>query len=133
MSTVESNKATVREYFERMACGDPDLGEMFWEEACWWVPPSTEYGGLYEGRDAVLELTSSATDLYDDSVPMRIEIDQLIAEGEWVSAQFRLRARTAKGEEYENFYHFAFRLRDGKILRVNEFLDTKYAFDKLMS
>jgi len=132
MSTLEDNKALVRELIGCVAAGDPKLGEMFDEQVAWWVPPSTAYGGLYEGREAVLQLVGSATGLYDASVPLRVEVEQLIAEGEWVSAQFRILARTARGEDYENYYHFAFRIRDGSILRVNEYLDTKYAAERLI-
>ena len=132
-SDLEANKALVRLYFERMASDDPAVGELLAEDAAWWVPPSTAYGGTYEGREAVLALMGSAKDLYDAATPLEVDIQQLIAEGEWVSAQFVMRARSAKGEPYENYYHFAFQIRDGLIVRVHEYLDTKYVYEKLMT
>ena len=42
-----------------------------------------------------------------------------------------LAGRTASGDPYENHYHFAFRLEDGRIREVREHLDTLYAQQKL--
>jgi len=41
--------------------------------------------------------------------------------------------RTAKGREYRNHYHFVFKLRDGKIRAVKEYVDTQYAHQVLFS
>lgn len=131
--SLDANKALVGEYFERMARGDGSVAELLAPEVVWWVPPSTDWGGSYEGREAVLGLMEGATALYDAATPLRVEIQQLIAEDDWVSAQFVMRGRTARGEGYENHYHFAFRIREGLIVRVHEYLDTKYAYEKLMS
>ena len=39
----------------------------------------------------------------------------------------RLLIHTAKGADYRNFYHWAFRVRDGRICAVKEYVDTLYA------
>ncbi len=72
-------------------------------------------------------------DLYDNTTPMRIQIDAMIAEGDWVAVQATMDARTAKGEDYHNYYHFAFRVEAGKIREVKEHVDTFYAHQKLFA
>jgi ketosteroid isomerase-like protein len=42
-------------------------------------------------------------------------------------------AKTAAGLPYRNDYHFAFRIRDGKLAAVREYVDTKYASELLFS
>lgn len=123
----EASKAVVREYLRAMASGDPALPDLLADDVTWWVPPSSPLGGLREGKAAVLELMGSGVGLYDPSVPFAIEVERMIAEGEWVAVQMAMRARTAKGAPYHNYYHFAFRVRDGRICAVKEYVDTLYA------
>ena len=64
-------------------------------------------------------------------MPLEIEIFQLVAEDEWVCAQIELSAGTRDGRPYKNRYHFAFRLRGGRIVEVNEYVDTRYVYETL--
>ena len=126
-SSIETHKALVREYFQRMSQGDPDVPSMLTEDVTWWVPQSSPLAGLYEGKEAVLTMMGGGVDLYDAETPMQIEIEQLVAEGDTVCAQTVITAKTAAGEAYRNQYHFVFRVRDGRICAVKEYVDTLYA------
>lgn len=123
----EANKAAVQRYLRAMSRGDPSLPDLLTEDVTWWVPPSSPLGGLKQGKAKVLELMASGVGLYDMSVPFEIEVEVVIAEGDWVAVQMVMSARTAKGQPYRNHYHFAFRLRGGKICAVKEYVDTLYA------
>ena len=48
---------------------------------------------------------------------MVIDVEDMVAEGNSVCVQFVLSAKTAKGRDYRNHYHFVFKLRRGKISR----------------
>jgi hypothetical protein len=124
---ASDNKRVIESYFEKVANGSPEIPELLTEDVTWWVPQSSDFGGTYEGRDAVLGLLGHGVDLYDSSVPMQMDVQEMVAEGDQVCVQLVIRARTARGEAYENHYHFAFRLRDGKICGVKEYVDTLYA------
>jgi ketosteroid isomerase-like protein len=123
----EANKQLVQRYLRAMSSGDPALPDLLTDDVTWWVPPSSPLGGLREGKAQVLALMASGVGLYDMSVPFQIEIEALVADGEWVAVQMVMTARTAKGQPYRNFYHFAFRVRGGKICAVKEYVDTLYA------
>jgi hypothetical protein len=123
----EANKELVRRYLRAISSGDPCLPDLLTDDVTWWVPPSSPLGGLREGKPAVLALMASGVGLYDASVPFGIEVEAIVAEGEWVALQMVMTARTAKGHDYRNFYHFAFRIRDGRICAVKEYVDTLYA------
>jgi ketosteroid isomerase-like protein len=120
----EANKALVRRYLRAMTSGDPALPELLADDVTWWVPPSSPLGGLKQGKAEVLALMASGGALYDASVPFGVEIEAIVAEGEWVALQMVMTARTAKGRPYRNHYHFAFRIRDGRICAVKEYVDT---------
>jgi hypothetical protein len=128
-----ASKALVERYFAALRAGDPALPELLSDDVTWWVPESSPLGGIHQGKDAVLALMGSGTDLYDASVPLEITIQSLIAEASRVAVQLVIDARTAKGEPYRNHYHFAFEVRGGRIHAVREYLDTLYAEQKLFS
>ena len=125
MST-QANKALVQDYFDKMSSGDPTISELLTEDVTWWVPQSSPLAGLHEGRQAVLTLMGSGGDLYDADAPMRVTLEEMVAEGDAVCVQTVISATTARGEPYHNHYHFFFRVRDGRIAAVKEYVDTLY-------
>lgn len=131
MGTAES-KALVREYFDRIASGDPRLPDLLADDVVWWIPPGSRLGGTLRGKPAVLELMARAFALFAPEPAPKIELDRMVAEDDCVCVQFQIRARSAQGREYHNFYHLAFELRDGRIAGVKEYVDTAYANERLM-
>jgi ketosteroid isomerase-like protein len=125
--SIEANKALIRDYFAKLSAGDPSIPDLLSEDVTWWVPQSSPLAGLHEGRDAVLALMGSGVDLYDANAPMEVEIEEIVAEGGSVCVETVITAKTASGEPYRNHYHFAFRVREGRIVAVKEYFDTLYA------
>jgi ketosteroid isomerase-like protein len=89
--------------------------------------------GLYEGKAAVLGLFAKGVGLYSPTDPFRVTVDELVAEADTVCAQVIIEAKTAKGRDYRNHYHFVFKLRDGLIRGVKEYVDTQYAHQVLFT
>jgi ketosteroid isomerase-like protein len=52
-------------------------------------------------------------------------IENLIAEGDYVAEQARGKARTKDGKDYNNTYCRVWRITDGKIRAMQEYLDTE--------
>lgn len=52
-------------------------------------------------------------------------IDNLIADGDYVAEQSRGRARTKDGKDYNNTYCRVWRIQNGKIHAMQEYLDTE--------
>jgi hypothetical protein len=126
---IEQNKALVAEYFRRMQAGEPTVAEMMDDEITWWVPQSSQLGGTHRGKAKVLELMGSGVDLYQ--LPLKITVEEMVAERDWVCVQLVVEAKTAAGRPYRNDYHFAFRIQDGKVAAVREYVDTQYAKELL--
>lgn len=127
----DENKRIVRSYFASVASGDGKALDWLSGDVEWWVPQGSSLGGTYRGKAAVIELMERGVGAYSPDVPMRIEIRQLVAEGSWVCAQIELSAATRDGRPYCNRYHIAFRLSDGRIVEVNEYVDTRYVYETL--
>ena len=132
MGTAE-NKKLIATYFERISAGDPTLPEMLADDVTWWVPPGSVMAGSYEGKAEVLELMGRGVGLYDPTTPMTLDVQGMVAEGSTVCVQLVLSAKTARGRDYRNHYHFVFEVEQGKIRAVKEYVDTKYAHDVLFT
>ena len=58
---------------------------------------------------------------------MSIEVTSIVTEGDLVVAEWTSRAHTTSGDPYENHCAAIFRVRDGRIAAVREYMDTLYA------
>jgi ketosteroid isomerase-like protein len=132
-SSPEANKKIIRDYFDAVGSGASDkVVAAFADDVVWWVPPSSPMAGTYRGKDAVLGMFAQGVSL-DAPEPMKIEILGMVADESKVAAEIHITAKTAKGAEYSNFYHFLFELDGGKIKGVKEYVDTLYAQRTLFS
>ena len=132
MGTTE-NKDIVRRYFDAVNHGDmATITALLDDSVCFWVPPSLPDGVEYRGRTMVLKLFTESVGLYDADAGLSVEVRTLTAEDDRVAAELIIRGKSAAdGGDYENWYHFLFRIEDGRITEIREHLDSLYAFRKL--
>lgn len=132
MGTPE-NKEIVRRYFAAVDSGDMDtITSLLDDECSFWVPPSLPDGVVFRGKAMVLKLFTESVGLYDTSAGLDVQIHSLTADEDRVAAELQIRGKAAAdGRDYENWYHFLFRIRDGRIVEIREHLDSLYAFRTL--
>jgi hypothetical protein len=53
-----------------------------------------------------------------------VDFKNLYADGRTAILETRLRATLASGRDYDNDYCFIFELKDGRVHRVREYMDT---------
>jgi ketosteroid isomerase-like protein len=88
--------------------------------------PSAPWGLVTRGRDNLVKEFRAHTDIYQAGT-LTIEIENILAEGPFVSVQYVQRAVTAKGEPYENYYHPLFQCSNGLVVKCWEYVDTLYS------
>jgi ketosteroid isomerase-like protein len=130
-----ANKELVVRYLKHAhRCDWQAMGALLAEDATHYGPrPASPLEPLIRGRDNLLRELPSHTSLYQEGT-VSIDIENIIAEGDFVDIQYIQRATTARGEPYENFYHYLFECENGKIKNYWEYIDTLYAqrlFDEL--
>ncbi len=118
-------KDTVRDYFDKLGAGDArGAFALFTEDVQYRLigttPLSVDARGL---REAVKTIIGPFTSRLADQ---KIELwaEELIAEGDTVVALARSKAMGLTGLPYENEYAMVFRVQDGKITSLTEYLDT---------
>ena len=84
---------------------------------------TTPVSGTYQGLKQIVEdfFTPWRKQIVGD---ISLTVDELIGDGACVVALARGKAKTIFDRPYDNDYAFVFRLRDGKISEVIEYLDT---------
>ncbi|WP_198045996.1 nuclear transport factor 2 family protein [Novosphingobium aquimarinum] len=127
---AEENKALVRRYFQAVSDNRPEEAwTMLADDAVWTVGGHSPLTGTYS-KEALARLTEDTilARLVDG---MRIDLKQLIAEGDKVCAEFESTGKRADGAIYNNHYLFVLTIRDGKLWRCTEYLDT-YHYNELI-
>jgi len=138
---LEINKAVVRKYLESVEKFDLEgIAECLADNVIQhYVAPSnlTDDGShgapVIASRESILkEIGSCFHDVLYRRGTVTIEIQSIIAEGDFVDCRFILDAMTVrKNEHYRNYYNFFYRCENGKVAEYWEYLDSKYANELL--
>jgi len=123
MNTAE-NKQLLQRIFDGLDKGNSrPLVEAMADEFTWTVSGTTKWSRRYEGKGAVLDQLFAALRARIDG-RIRNTAQRFIAEGDHVVVEARGQNRTRDGKPYENQYCFVFRVGDGKLREVTEYMDT---------
>jgi ketosteroid isomerase-like protein len=118
------NKQLIQHIYAELAKGNSKpFVEAMAEDVRWIMMGTTKWSRTYEGKQAVLAellapLRAQFAGQYTASAT------RLVAEGDLVVAEVRGRVTTRGGKPYNNAYCFIFRIADGKVKEMTEYLDT---------
>jgi len=130
MSSDES-KQIAMEYIERFNAGDiAHAHELLDDDLVWWVAGDLPFSG--DIRKPEFRKNNEMIVGLFKTFPKWI-VDSAIAEGDKVAVIAHSAGDTIDGFEYRNKYHILFTVRDGKIIRADEYMDTKHCWDLLAS
>lgn len=115
MPSPEEHKQIVRSAYEEMAGGNPGpfLGALH-PEIELHEPDPLPYGGTYRGQEEIITFMKKAAEVME---PGKLEIDELVAEGDRVVSLIRLGLKS--GDEVLLTEHWLF--RDGKAVELRVF------------
>ena len=124
MTQTETNRSLITKAFEGLRHGDPShFMPLFAEDIEWRVMGSSAWSKHAKGlanveRDLVGPLFARFAGPY-------LNIPELIlADGDHVVVLAKGDAETVEGKRYDNDYCFVFRMKDGRIVEVREYMDT---------
>jgi ketosteroid isomerase-like protein len=119
------NKELIRAAFEALSSGDsrPLVG-LLADDVTWKVMGQTPWSRQYHGKASVLNdlLRPLGSRL---ATPYRAHADRIICDGSFVVVQARGETTTKDGLAYNNEYCFVYRVENGAIKEVTEYLDTQ--------
>ena len=131
---AKDNKEIIYNFLRLLDQGEfEEAAQVFAEDATFWVTGTLPFSGTLHGRQEILD--KNLLPSRDLTVPgtASIEIGTVIAEDDYVAAEWIFRRKTTSGKNYENYFFGLFQIRDGKIQSFREYLDTLYAKELLWS
>ena len=119
------NKQLIRDMFAELSKGNAQafLGNMA-DNVRFTIIGTTKFSGTFNGKQEIVNkvLTPLTSQLEGG---LTITVDNLIAEGDDVVMQGRGKSTTKAGKSYNNTYCQVFRIANGKVQEITEYLDTE--------
>jgi uncharacterized protein len=122
-----SPKEVVVKFLGFMRSATPEDTEnavmMFADDANFWVLGNLPMSGELRGRGEIMKRFRRG---HDRTVQgsKSLDIGKIIAEGEFVAAEWVSRRKVVEGKDYANTFFGLFQIRDGKIVSLREYMDT---------
>ncbi|MEJ0076191.1 MAG: nuclear transport factor 2 family protein [Alphaproteobacteria bacterium] len=119
------NKQLLQDVFAATARGDSrPLVDAMANDFRWTIAGNGRWSRSYDGKQAVL------TELFPvlrERIEGRIKMipQRILADGDHVVVEARGDNVTKTGARYDNSYCFVFRVADGKLAEVTEYMDTE--------
>jgi ketosteroid isomerase-like protein len=127
--TAEDNKAFVRKFFEAMNAGDVDfIVQAYAQDGQLQTMGNTLISGIFS-RDQIAASAGGIFEVFPQGISFTV-LD-MIAEGDKVAVEATSQGEHVSGQIYSNEYHFLFEIRNGKLLRLKEYMDTERVTDIL--
>jgi len=132
MSAAE-NKKLLQEIFTDLANGDSrKFVDSMADDFTWIVAGATNWSQTFRGKQAVLTELFGLLQTFL-SGPVLTTADRFIADEDYVAVEARGQSTARNGRPYNNRYCFVFRVADGKLREVKEYMDTELASSVLSS
>jgi ketosteroid isomerase-like protein len=125
--TAVANKEIVANFLTTFSRGDvAGVLQRMADDATWWVSGTIEgMSGTYE-KQTFGALLQGVKTLYKTGA-MQFKPTSMVAEDSFVAVEASSYAELNNGRIYSNQYHLLFQIRDGKVWRVKEYMDTQHA------
>ena len=133
--TTEASRAAVAGFFRDLRAGDMDaVRATFAPDATWTLRGSLPASGKWTGPGGIMDgFFAQIFGRLDPAAPVVQDVHRIIADGEYAVAEWTTHARTRDGRRYDSDYAGVFRVVDGRLAAVTEYLDTAYAGQMLFS
>lgn len=125
--SLSENKRLVEHYFDILTRNDiPALMDIYDDSMMLHVPGDTLISGSFT-KPQLAEFCSSVLDAFPEG--LKFKVTGMTAEDDRVAVQAESRGIHASGKLYVNKYHFLITIRDGKIVKSQEYMDTQLVTD----
>lgn len=122
---ARENKQFMQDVYSELAkgVGAPFLERMA-DDVRWTNMGTTAWSGTYEGKETIRKQLLGPL-MAKFARPYRVTAHRFIAEDDLVVVESRGDGLTKEGKAYNNVYCIVFRLEDGKVKEITEYLDTE--------
>ena len=128
VTAKNANEQTVLDFFAALSTGDLDKLRPFLTPESVWEPMVKDIpgAGSYTGDQIIDDFLGPVRGAFAPGDP-KVHPQTLFSDGEMVACESYSDGHLADGTTpYYNRYSWVFRIRDGKIVRMHEYMDSHY-------
>jgi uncharacterized protein len=124
-----AQEQTVVDFFRILSSGDLEALREFLHPDASWTPmlkPGIPGAGVHHPRDAIIDgFLAPVRGLFKPGDP-KVHIDAIISDGDRIMVESSSTGTLSDGRKYDNLYAWAFELKDGKVWKIREYMDSAY-------
>jgi ketosteroid isomerase-like protein len=122
-----ANEQLVLDFFEVLSSGDLEALRAFFHDKSVWQPKVKDIAGAGEHVGmAIIDLfLAPVRGMFEPGDP-KVHVTNLFSDGDTVGVESYSTGKTMDGKVYENDYAWVFRVSNGKIDRMHEYMDSHY-------
>ena len=129
MSDIETNKKLTLDTFKAIERGDADhIAGAYADNGQLHTMGQTLISRVYK-PEQIRQFAGAVLESFPQGISSTIH--HMTAEGDRVAVEATGEGMHVSGKPYVNQYHFAFRVLDGRIAEVDEYVDTRYVYETL--
>ena len=116
------------QFLETLSSGDLErIRATFHDDAVWQVQVKGILGeGSHRGKKAIVdEFLAPVRGMFNPGDP-KLRVTSLASQGSLVLGEVEARGTFTDGRRYENLYVFVIEIKDGKVYRLREYMDSLY-------
>lgn len=123
--SAADNKKLIESMFAALSRGNPEgyLAGLA-DDVKFTIIGKTKFSGLFDGKKNVIEKLLGPLAAQLDG-GLAVTPQHLVAEGDTVVMQAQGSSKTKTGRRYDNTYCIVFRITNGKVTNITEYLDTE--------
>ncbi len=123
-----ANERLVVDFFTTLSTGDLERVRDFFHDEATWEPMVKDIPGVgvHRGKKGIVDdFLKPIRGMFAPGDP-KVTLTSIASKGALVIAESKGSGRTADGRPYDNLYCWALEIKDGKIFRLREYMDSLY-------
>lgn len=128
VKATNKNEKFILKFLKTLSTGNLDkVRPLFHEEATWEVMSKGIPGeGTHVGHKGIIDdFLAPVRGLFEPGDP-KVEVKTIISKGPIVVTETRGRGKLRNGKDYDNLYVWVYEIKDGKVYRLREYMDSHY-------
>jgi len=122
-----ANEQLALDFFAALSTGDLDKLRPFLDENSVWEPMVKDIpgAGSYKGNAIIDEFLAPVRGMFAQGDP-KVHVQTVFSDGDFVAVESYSDGKLQDGRSYYNRYSWIFRMNNGKIGTLHEYMDSHY-------
>lgn len=127
VKAANANEQLVLDFFVVLSSGDLERLRGFYHANSVWEPKVKDIAGSgrHVGMAIIDEFLAPVRGMFEPGDP-KVHVENLFSSGNLVCVESRSTGRTMDGKVYDNDYCWVFKVSNGKIDEMREYMDSHY-------